>query len=72
MRQVEVKAKRGDVLFYDILTAHSGSENLAAGAAESTLGPAVGSNGGLLVNSSETRMHVVAALAQAVHAWRLI
>jgi hypothetical protein len=32
--QVEVKAKRGDVLFYDILTAHSGSENLASGAAE--------------------------------------
>ncbi len=28
---VEVKAQRGDVLFYDILTAHSGSENHAAG-----------------------------------------
>ena len=30
---VEVKAKRGDVLFYDILTAHSGSENHAPGTA---------------------------------------
>ena len=28
---VEVKAQRGDVLFYDILTAHSGSENHVAG-----------------------------------------